>query len=257
MKASNLALVILASLILGSLHAEAQPERTKNFLFKQCDEDVLVLRVDPDRLRQIVEPDFSLMLEEGKAAIAIMVQDCSQYWVDGEDLGENQHVHILAMVEGRGDTRPVVGTAQTRPTMTWFSLFAGSTNARGREARMASRTSPEPIEAVSLDPARWPRGGKVALRPGSSFSWSVPTASPTKQVLGVNHDIYVRDSNGDLVYKQVQATGNLVAVPSPGTLDVAAATDLAGVIGAGRYPVLVYTLFPIWARATLGAELPE
>lgn len=240
-------------LMLVPSRAGAQAEHRVSFEIKQCNEDVIGLRVDPDPIQDMVGPEFSLSLDEGMARVAIMVQDCSQYWIDGEDLGPNQHVHILARIEGPADVRPVVGAEQTEPTMTWFSLFAGSTNPRGRAARMASRTAPEPIESVSLDPPGAPRGGEVTLGPDLHFSWTVPEAAPSTRLMGVNHDIYLRH-DGDIVYKRIQAVANLVAAPSPGALELAGTSELAEVIGAGRHPALVYTLFPVWARGDLGLE---
>lgn len=252
MRSPFLLLPTLLGLILGPPDAIAQSEQSISFEFKQCNEDVLALRVDPEPVEQAVGPEFPLFLVEGRAAIAIMVQDCSQYWIDGEDLGPNQHVHILVRIEGPADVRPVVGAQRTDPTMTWFSLFAGSTNPRGRAARMASGTAPEPIDAVSIDPLGWPRGGRVTLGPDLGFAWSVPTAEPSSLLMGVNHDIYVRDAAGNSLLKRIQAIGKLVAEPSTGTLEVVGTHELGNLIGPGRYPVLVYTLFPIWARGNLG-----
>jgi len=50
------------------------------------------------------------------------------------------------------DVRPVVGAQQTRPTMTWLSLFDGSANLQARETRIAAGSVQVPIESVSLDP---------------------------------------------------------------------------------------------------------
>jgi len=233
-------------------HVAAQSERHPSFEWKQCDEDVLGLRVDPSRVRDAVGSEHTLMLEDGQAMIAIFIQDCSQYWIDGTNLGPNQMIHVLARIEGPEDLRPVVGAPHSQPTMYWFGLFTGSTNARDREARMASRTAPEPIVAVSLGAPEYPRGGSATIASDESFSWSIESAEPSVRLLGVDHDVYVRDSDGSLVLKRIQAIGRMVAVPSPGVLNIQGETGLAGVIGAGQYPTLVYTFFPVWARATLG-----
>lgn len=233
----------------------AQSERSPSFEWKQCDEDVLGMRVDPGPVQEAVGSEHTIALEDGKAMVAIMIQDCSQYWIDGTDLGPNQMIHVLARIEGPDDVRPVVGAHSTEPTMSWFGLFTGSTNPSDREARMASGTAPERIEAVSLDSHGLPRGGHVTVGPDASFSWSIPSAPQSARLMGVNHDIYVKDDDGRIILKRVQAIGNLVAVPSPGTLEVEGAVGLGGVIGPGRHPVMVYMLFPIWARAILG-EVP-
>ncbi len=251
-----LAAVLVSSLLTtGSVWAQA--ESPKNYLFKECDEDALLLQLDPGPFEEFVGPEFSLALEEGRARILIIVQDCSQYWIDGEDLGPTQHTHVWVAIEGVEGAEPVVGAQYTLPTATWFNLFAGSTNARGREARKASGTAPEPLGAVSLDPPAPQRGGGVSVRERLDISWRVSSAPPPFAMVGVNHNVYVRDAAGVIVLKKIQALGKLVAGPSGGTLEVTGETALAGLIAPGTYPIQVYTIFPIWARATLGAESRE
>lgn len=117
---------------------------------------------------------------------------------------------------------------------------------------MASGTAPEPIDAVTLDPLGWPRGGRVSIGADVRFLWNVPTAEPSGLLMGVNHDIYVRTPDGTHVSKRIQALGKLVATPTGGMLELEGTGMLGGVVGAGQYPVLVYTLFPLWARGNLG-----
>jgi hypothetical protein len=163
----------LAVVLLSAGHVAAQQESAKNFVFKQCNQDVLAMRVDPEPLQERVPPDLTLLLDEGKASVSIIVQDCSQFWFDGENLGPNQHNHVWVRVEGPEDVRPVVGAQETWPTFSWFSLFIGSTNPRDREVRRASGSVAEPIEGLSVDPPEWPRGGRVVLGPDMSYSWHV------------------------------------------------------------------------------------
>lgn len=256
MRASRLFLS-LAAVLLGAGHVGAQQERAKNFVFKECDQDVIGMRVDPEPLQELVSPDLALLLDEGKARVAIVVQDCSQFWIDGENVGPNQHNHVWVRVEGPDDVRSVVGAQETWPTMTWFSLFIGSTNPRDREVRRASGSLAEPIEGLSLDPPEWPRGGRVILGPDMSYSWRVPSAERFHRLIGVNHDIYERADDGRLFLKRIQALVNATAAPSEGTLEVVGGVDPGKLIGAGSYPVLVYTFFPVWARSTVGEDLPE
>jgi hypothetical protein len=257
MRSLQVVFYTLAVVFLSSRQVAAQQETAKNFEFKQCNEDVLVMRVDPEPLQELVRSDFTLLLDDGKARVAIIVQDCSQYWIDGENLGPNQHNHVWVRVEGPEDVRSVVGAQETWPTLTWFNVFTGSTNPRDREARKASGSLPEPIEGLSLDPPEWPRGGRVTLGPAMSYTWRVPSAERMRRLIGVNHDIYERTDDGRLRLKRVQALVNATAVPSEGTLKVLGGVDPRKLIGAGTYPVRVYTFSPIWARATLGDDLPE
>ena len=257
MRLFNLFLSALIGVTLIASQAIAQSKIEKNLEWKQCNEDALGLRADPAPIQKFVGSDFSLALENGKAMVVIIVQDCSQYWIDGKNLGRNKHVHVWARIEGPKDVRPVVGAAQTLATYSWFSLFAGSTNPRDWQARMASHTSPERIDSASLDPLGWPRGGKVTIKPGLSFSWSVPSATESASLMGINHDTYLRDNEGNIILKRIQALANQVAIPARGTLKVVGAAEPNKLIGAGEYPVLVYTFFPVWARVNLGDDIPK
>lgn len=239
-----------------SSQALAQTAPQRNYEWKQCNEDVLGLRVDPAPLRRILGTGFSPLLEDDRAQLAIMVQDCSQYWIDGESLGPNQMIHVLVRIEGPGNLQPVVGAQRTEPTFTWFSLYAGSNNPRDQAARMASGTAPAVIRAVSLDPPKWPRGGTANLEADLQISWSIAHAEESALLMGVNHDVYVRDDSGNIVLKRIQAIGNLVAAPSPGLLEVDGDSNLTELIGKGDHPVRIYSFFPIWARGTLGEDVP-
>lgn len=244
----------------------AQGQDPVNLLWKQCNEQALAVRLDPEPIQEVVGTDFPLALEEGKARVALIVQDCSQYWLDGKDLGPTQHAHVWVAIKGQQEVRTVVGAQRTLPTMTWFSLSAGSANPRGRELRERSRTSPDPIEKVSLNLNGQERGGSVSVGDGLSYSWNALSGQKPGRLLGmnastglvgVNHDVYVRGSDGRIVLKRIQALCNLVAGPSEGSLFVIGGTDPSKLIGTGTYQIQVLTFMPVWARVELGAELPR
>jgi len=243
----------------------AQSDDRRNFLFKQCDEYVLGLRLDPEPLREYVGPKFPLTLQDGKALVAIIVQDCSQYWIDGENLGPNKMAHVWVQIEGPKNIRPVVGAELTVPTMTWFNLSAGSTNPRDSEARKKSGTSPTRIEDVVLELSEPNRGGKVDFADGLAYSWKVSSERAdaplgrmigSARVVGVNHVVYDRNSDGRVVVKRIQGLVNVAGSPNKGMLNVVGGTDPSHVVGSGTYPIVVYTFLPVWARVTLGEAPP-
>jgi predicted ester cyclase len=254
-------ILVLAFLIAGKVSAQSEDRR--NFLFKQCNEHALGFRVDPQPFQEFVGPEFTLALEDGKARIVIIIQDCSQYWVDGSNLGDNRHAHVWVQLEGPQDVQPVVGAERTLPTATWFSLSAGSTNARDHEAQKKSGTSPTLIEEIVLNLSGPERGGAVTFADGLSYSWTVSSEESdaglaaeisSVRLLGVNHIVYVKDSSGELLIKRIQALCNVAPSPKKGMLNVVGGTDPGRLIGSGTYPVLVYTFLPLWARVNLGEE---
>lgn len=183
--------------IVGQVHA--QSSGPKSFIWKQCNEDVLLLQVDPSPLQPYVDSAFSMVLEAGRARVLIVVQDCPTYWFDGTEIGPTQEVHMWVTVEAPADVRPVTGAERTLPTMTWFNLFTGSSSARARAAWIASGTPSLTIERVALDPRGPRRGGRVSVDGDLRYSWDGESAPPFARLVGVNHDVYGKASAGDIV----------------------------------------------------------
>ncbi len=245
--------VALLTTLLFSTYSHSQPVRPLTFLSKQCNENAVELRLDPVPLQDLVGSEFKLVLEQGKARVLIVVQDCSQYWINGENFGPTQEVHLWVMIQGPGDIRPVVGSEQSQPTKTWFGLFMGCNNPRVRETKLALGSVEYQIDSLSLDPPGVGWGGRVYLEGKPIFMWHVPLSTkPPVRLIGINHDIYARDSTGNVVFKRVQALGRLAAAGSQGTLNVAGQSNLFPFIHPGTYTVSVRPFFPIWVRTTLG-----
>jgi hypothetical protein len=242
----------LASSALLAAPADAQSQSPSHFLWKQCNEDAIHVLVDPRPLQDFVGSEFPLKLEEGKARVVIVVHDCSQCWMDGGDVGPTQDVQIWVSILGPDDVRPVVGAEQTLPTRTWFSLFSGSSNPRVRTAKTASGTEQAEIAGLRLDAPGPRRHGRVSLSKDLHYSWEVLGAAPLSRMVGLNHDVYVRDGAGNVVLNQIQALLHVCAGPAKATLTVVGDTNPLPLISPGTYPALVTTFFPMWSRATLG-----
>jgi hypothetical protein len=252
MATSRNSIIALAVTVLLATQADAQSQRQLHFLSKQCNEDAIHMHLDPRPFQDFVGSEFSLVLEEGKAHVLIVVQDCSQYWIDGADVGPAQDINVWVSIRGLEDVRSVVGAEQTLPTRTWFHLFAGSSNPRVREVKMAAGTAQAPVAGVFLNPPGPQRTGRVSLNKDLTYSWEVPSATPLSVLVGLNHDVYTRDPAGHAGLNRIQALMHVSAAQSTGTLKVVGGTEALPLISAGTYPVTVSTFFPMWSRATLG-----
>lgn len=247
------ALVVLA----GPVAAQSDESNAKGWLWRQCNEDVLSLDLDPVPLQEFVGSEFTVLVTDGKARVIIVVQDCPSSWFDGVEIGPTQEVHEWVAVEAQRDMRPVPGAQRTLPTLTWFALFTGSTNDRSRTLLTASGTPTLPIESLSVEPFASEQRGRLSVGPDWSYSWEARSAPPLARLVAVNHDVYVRDSAGKIVLNRIQALLNVFAWESPGTLNVVGGTNPNGLIGPGTYAVTVHTFRPLWARASLGEPLPK
>lgn len=251
--------VALTAIILltGAATAQTSGNKAKSLLWKQCNEEVITLYIDPKPVQELVPPGRTVLLFEGRAWVLVIAQDCPQYRLDGEEIGATHDVHMWVAIEGPQDVREVVGAEQTLPTLTWFALFTGSNNARGREIWTASGTPTAPIDGVYLDPPGPERGGRVVLAPEQSFSWQAKSEAPFTRLLGVNHDVYGQDPGGNVVLNRIQVLVHMDAYSSPGVLEVVGGMGPEDWIAPGTYKVEVHSFFPVWARASLGEDPPE
>lgn len=253
MNALTKLMITVTAIVLLEQRVEAQSQRPLMYASRQCDEYAMELRLDPRPFQDFVGPDFSLALMEGKARVVIVVHDCSQLWIDGQNLGPAQEVRVWVAIRGLDDVRPVVGAEQTPPTRTWFTLFEGSSNSRVREVKTSAVIAERPVDSVFLDPPGPRQGGRVYLNGNLAFSWRVPyPVAPSARLVGLNHDVYRRDSTGSVVLNRIQALMHVSADSSPGTLEVVGRAGVVPLISPGTYLVSVRMFFPMWSRATLG-----
>jgi hypothetical protein len=250
-------ITVAETLLVGPVAAQPGESSGKSFLWKQCDEDVLQLDLNPVPFQEHVGSDFSVRLSSGKARVIIVVQDCPTYWFDGQEIGPTHEVHEWVSIVAPRDLRPIPGAIRTLPTSTWFALFTGSSSGRIRNFWNASGAYSAPIEGISLRAPALEQRGRLSVGPGLSYSWQAQSALPSARLVGVNHDVYARDGAGNIVLNRIQALLNVSSWGSPGTLEVVGGTNPTKLIPSGTYPVSVHTFRPLWAQASLGEAPPK
>jgi hypothetical protein len=253
MDAPSRLIVALTPFVLLAQPVMAQTQRPLMLSSRQCNENAMELRLDPHPFQEVVGPRFSLAIVDGKALVVIIVHDCSQYWIDGQSLGPAQDLRIWVAIRGLDDMRPVVGAERTLPTRTWFNLLEGSSNRQVREAKLAAGTPDAVVDSVFLVAPGAEGGGRVYLGGSLAFSWRIPSpAVPSARLVGLNLDVYRRDSAGSVVLNRIQALMHVSTDPSSGTLEVVGGAGTVPFISPGTYPVSARIFFPMWSRATLG-----
>lgn len=226
-------------------------EATRAHLWKQCNEDVLIVHVDPERLKGIVAPEFKILMEHGKARILIAVQDCSSYRLEGEEVGPTQEVHEWVAIEMPPDVRPVPGAERTLPTMHWFALFTGSNNERSREHWNRSGTEALPLETVTLGSSASAVRGNMVIEGNRGYEWRAEPGAPFARLVAVNHDVYARSPAGEIVLNRIQCLATVEAWGSRGELEVTEAADPSGILSEGTHVLTAHTFLPLWGWATL------
>lgn len=236
---------------------ERFPRATRGNLWKQCNEDVLIVNIEPEQLEGIVVPEFEIMIEEGKARILIAVQDCSSYRIEGEEVGPVHEVHEWVAIEMPPDVRPIPGAERTLPTMHWFALYTGSNNERSREHWNRSGTEASPLEAVTLRSSASGVRGELVFGGTRGYEWTAEPGSPFTRLVAVNHDVYATNPAGEVVLNRIQCLANVEAWGSRGELKVTVGADPSGVLSGGTHPLTAHTFLPLWGWATLAEGLPN
>ena len=249
LKAHLLTATIIALINGGSLSAQTR-EPAAGLLWRQCSEDVLALSLAPAAIAAVVGSEVTLRLNDGQARVSIFVQDCSSNRIDGREYGPSQDVHIWALIEASADTRPVVGAAQTMPTLSWLNLYSGMTNPQVREAFAAAGRHYDSINNLSLYSLQEGKEGHVDVTPDLRFSWTYEPVGRVELPMGVNHDIYHRTDDGKFALTVIQAVANMSAFNAPGTLTVVGGTDPQKVVASGTYPIAVAAISMV-ARGSL------
>jgi hypothetical protein len=192
---------------IGKIHAQNDQVTAKSFFWRQCTENVIMLYLEPKTVEEFIGTDFHIKLYDGKAWVMLVMQDCRDNYFDGEDVGTAKEVHMWISVENPDDNEviPVFGAQKTLNTMSWFYLFNGSTNSTARNYYGKAGIMSVPIENLSLSLTSSQVNGQLSISPGMSLVWKAVPKEPATNRIGVNFNIFSRDSIGNIVQSKVQA----------------------------------------------------
>jgi hypothetical protein len=238
----------------GQVYAQNDQPTAKTFFWRQCTENVIMLYLDPKPFVDFIGKDFTVKLYDGKAWVMIVIQDCQNNFFDAEDIGPAQEVHMWLSIEGSRDNEilPVFGAEKTINSMSWFYLFNGSTNSKARKYYGNSGILSEPIEKLSMSFTPTMLNGQLAINPDMGLTWKAVPKEPFANKVGVNFEIFRKDSLGNIVLSQVQALLMVKSWFAPGTLEVKGGIDPGKFVGPGTYQVFINSYNPILVRAMLG-----
>lgn len=258
-KLFQLVLIVFVFLTAGMARAQDKHTNATGFVWRQCNEQVIMMRLAREHVRPLVDKRFKLNLnDDGTVGIIIVVQDCDPYYFNGKNVGPAHEIHVWAGIEGpRDNTKiPVVGAKDTLVTLSWYFLFSGSSNELARKLYNDNGVPSKPVEQLDI---LWnPEiSGNMAVDSKTSLMWNASPNTPWAPSLGVNHDIFSTDNEGTIYYTQVQALLVVHSWGAPGKLEVKGNLGGNNVIPAGNYNIGVNTFDPIWVRISLNVPLPE
>jgi hypothetical protein len=240
----------------GQANAQNDAPAAKCFFWRQCTENVIMLYLDPEPFAKLAGKDFTLRLQDGRAWIMLVIQDCHNNYFDGDSVGPAQELHAWLAIEGSRDNEilPVFGADKTLNTMSWFYLFNGSSNPKARAYYGRSGILSEPIEKASINFTPSLLKGQLAIGPNMGFSWQAVPKAPPANKIGINFEIFGRDERGNMIRSQVQALLLVKSWFAPGTLEVKGGIGPGKFVAPGTYQVFINSYNPILVRAMLGVE---
>jgi len=261
MKKFRLYFLLLSAMVWCNSQLNAQNDQpdSKYFFWRQCTENVIMLYLDPKPFEDFVGKDIKVKLYDGKAWVMVVIQDCQNNFFDSGDIGLAQEIHMWLSIEGSRDNEilPVFGAQKTLNTMSWFYLFNGSTNLKARKYYRNSGILSEPIEKLSMSYTPSLLSGQFIINPTMSFSWKAVPKEPSVKKMGINFEIFKRDSIGNIILSQVQALLLVKSWFAPGTLEVKGGIDSNKFVGPGTYQVFINSYNPILVRGMLGVVISK
>jgi hypothetical protein len=254
-------ILLLSAMIWGSSQLKAQNDQpdSKCLFWRQCTENVIMLYLDPKPFEEFAGKDIKVKLYDGKAWVMVVIQDCRNNFFDSEDVGPAQEIHMWLSIEGSHDNEilPVFGAEKTLNTMSWYYLYNGSTNPKARKYYGDSGILSEPVEKLSMSYTPSLLSGQFIVNQTMSFSWNAVPKEPAAKKLGINFEIFKRDSSGKIILTKVQALLLVKSWFAPGTLEVKGGIDSNKFVGPGTYQVFINSYNPILARGMLGVEISK
>lgn len=169
-----------------------------NVLDLECVETVCFIPVDSNTVQDLIPNEYKLYIEDGKAQIIFIVQNCSSAIWDENDISPLKKAHIWIRLSGKDTITPVTGVDRTLPTFFWWDYKDKTTNKTLKEY-----TDPTAWEVTSVDSIEFTltKYGKIIENLNGNdrtlMEW-VTIPSDSSAPLGINHRVFGRNKNGKL-----------------------------------------------------------
>lgn len=169
-----------------------------NVLDLECVETVCFIPVDSNTVQDLIPNEYKLYIEDGKAQIIFIVQNCSSAIWDENDISPLKKAHIWIRLSGKDTIAPVTGVDRTLPTFFWWDYKDKTTNKTLKEY-----TDPTAWEVTSVDSIEFTltKYGKIVENLNGNdrtlMEW-VTIPSDSSAPLGINHRVFGRNKNGKL-----------------------------------------------------------
>jgi len=169
-----------------------------NVLDLECVETACFIPVDSITARGLVPNEHRIYIEDGKAQIMFLSQNCETANWDGKEISPLRKAHVWIRLNGADTITPVPGVDKTWPTFYWWDYKGKTTNKSLVECAGSTAWNLNLVDSIEFSLAKYGKivedhNGKSQI----SLEWFTnPTEGSTP--LGINHKVFGMNENGRL-----------------------------------------------------------
>lgn len=167
-----------------------------NVLDLECVETACFIPVDSITARGLVPNKHSIYIEDGKAQIMFIAQDCKTANWDGRDISPLRKAHVWIRLNVADTISPVPGVNKTLPTFFWWDYKGKTTNNYLKEYTESTAWDVSSVDSIEFSLSKY--GRIVEDQNGKSHILLEWFTNPTDGAapLGINHRVFGRNENG-------------------------------------------------------------
>jgi hypothetical protein len=170
-----------------------------NLVNLECIETAFFIPVDTGIAKSLIPIEHNLFIEQGKAQILFIAQNCHTATWDENDISPMEKAHIWIRLNGQDTVSPVAGVDHTAPTYYWWDYSGFTTNNAFKEYANATGWKMEPVDSIEFNLKEYGKiVGQINGQSQVIFEWfTIPTNG--SEPAGINHKVFGRNSDGKFI----------------------------------------------------------
>lgn len=183
---------------IDTIDSDQKASEKINVLDLECVETVCFIPVDSITAQDLIPKEHKLYIEDGKAQIIFIVQNCSSAIWDENDISPLKKAHIWIRLYGQDTIAPVTGADRTLPTFFWWDYKDITTNKSLIEYTESTAWKVTSADSIEFSLTKY---GKIIENLNgndpTSMEW-ITIPSDSSAPWGINHRVFGRNRNGKL-----------------------------------------------------------
>ncbi len=182
----------------NTIDSDQKTSEKINVLDLECVETACFIPVDSITARGLVPNEHSIYIEDGKAQIMFLAQDCKTAIWDGKNISPLKKAHVWIRLIGADTITAVPGVDKTWPTFYWWDYKGKTTNKYLKEYTESTAWNVSSVDSIEISLSKY--GRIVENTNGKSHILLEWFTNPAESAvpLGINHRVFGRNENGKL-----------------------------------------------------------